>query len=77
MFPLGRHKQQAVVFALKGMGFSYAAAVNAARTTGANLEVAAQLLVDGGQCHFFFSTDVAACMIPDIVTSSAMGGSSR
>ncbi|BDA50054.1 probable mRNA decay activator protein ZFP36 at N-terminal half [Coccomyxa sp. Obi] len=42
------HKQQAVVLALKGMGFSYGAAVDAARTTGANLEAAAQLLLDGG-----------------------------
>ena len=48
VFPLCRHKQQAVVFTLKGMGFSYAAAVNAAHTTGANLEAAAQLLLDGG-----------------------------
>jgi hypothetical protein len=31
-----------------GMGFSFSAAENAARNTGANADMAAQLLLDGG-----------------------------
>ena len=47
----GRHKLQAAVATLMGMGFSFAAAESAARTTGANADLAAQLLLDGG-VHF-------------------------
>ncbi len=43
-----RHKLQAAVHMLMGMGFSFKAAEDAARTTGANAELAAQLLLDGG-----------------------------
>lgn len=44
----GRHKLQAAVATLMGMGFNFSAAENAARTTGANADLAAQLLLDGG-----------------------------
>ena len=44
----GRHKLQAAVSTLMGMGFSFSAAENAARNNGANADMAAQLLLDGG-----------------------------
>ncbi|KAK9903428.1 hypothetical protein WJX75_005335 [Coccomyxa subellipsoidea] len=66
------HKLQAAVSTLMGMGFSFSAAENAARNTGANADMAAQLLLDGGGYHEAGVTQVpvkeevdALCVIAD------------
>jgi len=60
LFVFARHKLQHTVSALMGMGFTFEAAEAAARTSGANLEQATQLLLEGGALQLPFLLTVSA-----------------